>query len=133
MVIYSSAPRASIDGAWESRFDTVRPYSHSESVVCDPSGIFTCRSFLYRSIRTVKPIDDPSSPFSISLHEGHGSFRVSLRHSRNLASSVFQDSSRILRKNVSTKFEISVRGNVKRTNSTMNIILEKSFEQSFII
>lgn len=133
MVIYSSAPRASIDGAWESRFDTVRSYSLlSESGVRDPSGIFT---FLYRSL-FLKPVDDPSFPFQFLPPRGTPSFRVSpstFMVSLELTSSIFQDSSRerIFLYGLVQSLKITSRR--KRANWKVNIILREKVSNFIII
>lgn len=133
MVIYSSAPRASIDGAWESRFDTVRSYSLlSESGVRDPSGIFT---FLYRSL-FLKPVDDPSFSFQFLPPQGTPSFRVSpstFMVSLELTSSIFQDSSRerIFLYGLVQSLMITFRR--KRANWKVNIILREKVSNFIII
>lgn len=132
MVIYSSAPRASIDGAWESRFDTVRSYSLSESGVRDPSGIFTCRSFRSSNGQAYRWSIIPFSISPTGRHQVFGCRMSTFMVSLKLTSFIFQD-----RKNVSlrvgTKFENNLSKERKRANPTVNIILEKKFRISLFI
>lgn len=132
MVIYSSAPRASIDGAWESRFDTVRSYSLSESGVRDPSGIFTCRPFRSSNGQAYRWSIIPFSISPTGRHQVFGCRMSTFMVSLKLTSFIFQD-----RKNVSlrvgTKFENNLSKERKRANPTVNIILEEKFRISLFI
>lgn len=61
MVIYSSAPRASIDGAWESRFDTVR----SRTASLNPEF-------------AILPVFSPVNPFHSSIYSNGQAYRWSI-------------------------------------------------------